>query len=70
MRLAQLAEEQEAILSIFPNLQSKTPAPRATKPATDARPVRKRRPMTAAQRADVSRRMRAYWAARRKREGR
>ena len=40
------------------------PAPAAAK--SDAKPERKRRPMTAAEKKAVSERMTAYWAARRK----
>ena len=58
-RVAELNTELTAIYRVFPDLRGgAAPAPVARK--------RKRRPMTAAQKAEVSKRMKKYWASRRK----
>ena len=59
-RVAELNAELTAIYRVFPDLRggaaSRSPVARK----------RKRRPMTAAQKAEVSKRMKKYWASRRK----
>ena len=70
-RLAEMHAEQAAILKAFPDLRS---ARRARVANTDdgttvlpgGRGRRRRRGMSTAQRKAVSRRMKAYWAKRRK----
>jgi hypothetical protein len=73
-RLEQLEAERRAILSAFPDLAAlrrgraagaRKQAPKVEKPAA-AKPRRRRRKMTPAQRREVSERMTRYWAARRK----
>jgi hypothetical protein len=62
-RVQELQQELTAIYRAFPGLR------RGGRPATaapSARPVRRRKPMTAAQKREVSRRMKKYWAERRK----
>ena len=64
-RLEQLREEETAIRAEFPELfGGRRASGRAAR--TDAAPKRRRRAMTAAQRKEVSERMRKYWAERRK----
>ena len=65
-RVAELNEELTAILRVFPELRSG-----ATKGSTTGAVARtrKRRAMTAAQKAEVSKRMKKYWAARRAKKG-
>jgi hypothetical protein len=65
-RVAELNEELAAILRVFPELRSG-----ATKGSTTGAVARKRkrRAMTAAQKAEVSKRMKKYWAARRAKNG-
>jgi hypothetical protein len=58
-RVAELNAELAAIYRVFPDLRTGTKA-RA------AGGKRKRRGMTAAQKAAVSKRMKAYWAAKRR----
>lgn len=57
-RVAELNAELAAIYRTFPDLRAGSKTPTAT------RRQRKRRAMTAAQKAAVSKRMKAYWAAR------
>ncbi len=70
-RLAQLVAEMDAILEAFPDLggsagSGRVRPPRRTRAASDLAPRRgRRRGMSAAQRKEVSRRMKAYWAKRR-----
>jgi hypothetical protein len=60
-RLKAISEEQQAILSVFPELgDGAAPGRRAASPA--AAPARKRRGMSAAQRKAVGQRMKRYWA--------
>jgi hypothetical protein len=75
-RLEQIEMERRAILATFPDLAgarrgpgrpAKRQAQKAEAPA--AKPRRRRRTMTAAQRREVSERMRKYWADRRKAKG-
>ena len=66
-RVAELNAELGAIFRIFPELRSG--AAKASAPGAVAR-KRKRRGMTAAQKAEVSKRMKKYWAARRATKGR
>jgi len=77
-RLEQIETERRAILATFPGLAgarrgpgrlARTQTQKAQTPAA-ARPGRRRRTMTAAQRKEVSERMRRYWAERRKAKGR
>ena len=85
-RLAELVAEMDAILEAFPDLGSaparpgpprKTvrsgdgPGPFAKKPDVQRPKARRRqRTMTAAQRKEVSLRMKRYWAARRRAKAR
>jgi hypothetical protein len=66
-RLAELHAEQAAILKAFPELKRGI-GPRYTDDGTTilTRTRRRRRKMSAAQKAEVSRRMKKYWANRRK----
>jgi hypothetical protein len=66
-RVAELNGELAAIYRVFPDLRSGAAKESAT--ATGTR-KRKRRPMTAAQKAAVSKRMKKYWAARKAKKGR
>jgi len=65
-RISELTEELTAIYRAFPDLRRGSAAapPRATGGA-----IRRRKPMTAAQKREVSRRMKKYWAERRKANG-
>jgi hypothetical protein len=63
-RLEALESERTAILRAFPDLRRGEPG-RETR-AGQARPQRRRRRMSAAERKAVSERMRRYWADRRK----
>jgi hypothetical protein len=60
-RLRTIREEQQAILTVFPELRD------GAAPAARTSPVRRvrRRRMSAAERRAVGRRMKAYWAERR-----
>jgi hypothetical protein len=60
-RVAELNAELAAIYRVFPDLRSATRR-RSDEDSNGRR--RKRRGMTAAQKAEVSKRMKAYWAAR------
>jgi hypothetical protein len=67
-RLKAISEEQQAILSVFPELgDGAAPGRRAASPA--AAPARKRRGMSAAQRKAVGQRMKRYWAKWRAQKG-
>jgi hypothetical protein len=61
-RVQELQQELTAIYRAFPGLRRGGGG--AT--ASGDRPVRRRKPMTAAQKREVSRRMKKYWAGRRK----
>jgi hypothetical protein len=61
-RVTELNAELAAIYRAFPELRSGSP--RASTAGAIAR-KRKRRGMSAAQKAEVSKRMKAYWAAKR-----
>jgi hypothetical protein len=60
-RLKTIQEEQQAILTLFPELQDGAAPARRTSPA----PRGGRRRMSAAERKAVGKRMKAYWAKRR-----
>jgi hypothetical protein len=60
-RVAELTQELTAIYRAFPGLRRG-----GTTAASAARPVRRRKPMSASQKKEVSRRMKKYWAERRK----
>ena len=76
-----LQAEIKALSDVEQMLEASAPAPRtsrrgssrkktaATESGPDAKPERKRRPMTAAEKEAVSARMTAYWAERRKKKG-
>lgn len=75
-RLAQIEMERRAILAAFPDLagvrrgRGRPAKAESRKAATAAaKPRRRRRTMTAAQRKEVSVRMKRYWAERRKEKG-
>jgi hypothetical protein len=61
-RVAELNAELTAIYRVFPDL-------RAGATVSAAHKRRKRRGMTAAQKAEVSKRMKKYWAARKAKKG-
>ena len=61
-RVAELNAELAAIYRVFPDL-------RGDAKASAGGQKRKRRAMTAAQKAEVSKRMKKYWAARRAKKG-
>jgi hypothetical protein len=72
-RLEQIEMERRAILATFPDLGGVRRRPgrpprggQAAEAPAAAKPRRRRRTMTAAQRKEVSERMRKYWAERRK----
>ncbi len=76
-RLEQIEMERRAILATFPDLGARRgpgrpAAARAAQAQTPAaaKPRRRRRKMNAAQRKEVSERMKRYWAERRKAKGR
>jgi len=61
-RVQELTQELAAIYRAFPGLRRGGASPKqASGPA-----IRRRKPMTAAQKKEVSRRMKKYWAERRK----
>jgi hypothetical protein len=60
-RVQELQQELTSIYRAFPGLRRG-----GTAAASADRPARRRKPMTAAQKREVSRRMKKYWAARRK----
>ena len=62
-RLAEIKREESAILRTFPELRARM-AEIARSPGTIV--LKKRRPMSAAERKSVSERMKRYWAKRRK----
>ena len=64
-RLKTIPEEQQAILTVFPELQDGAAPAARISPA----PRAGRRRMSAAERKAVGRRMRAYWAKRRAEKG-
>ncbi len=74
-RLEQIEMERRAILATFPELGGggrRPGRPARSEQATEApakRRRRRRRTMNAAQRKEVSERMRKYWAERRKAKG-
>jgi hypothetical protein len=67
-RLEQLREEEAAIRAEFPELfgRGRRGAQTTGLREPQARPRRRRKPMSAAQKKAVSERMRKYWAERRK----
>jgi hypothetical protein len=66
-RVAQLNAELAEIYRTFPGLRSGRGGAGRTAPAESAATrMRRRKPMSAAQRRAVSQRMKKYWAARRK----
>ena len=66
-RLRELREERRQIGTMLGTKERPTTTSDARRPAG---PKRRRKPMSAAQRKAVGERMRKYWAARRKAEGR
>jgi hypothetical protein len=62
VRVAELNTELAAIYRVFPDLRA------GTKSSATGRKL-KRKPMSAAQKAEVSKRMKKYWAARRAKKG-
>lgn len=62
-RVQELQQELTSIYRAFPGLRRGGGGAAA---AASDRPVRRRKPMTAAQKREVSRRMKKYWAERRK----
>lgn len=75
VRVAELREELASLLKAFPILRKGNidgPFTRRVATTDDGTTIlpgktrRKRRPMSAAQKAEVSRRMKKYWAARRR----
>jgi hypothetical protein len=66
-RVAELTAELNEIYRAFPDLRRGVPRPTTSTGGAGAR-RRLRKPMSAAQKAEVSKRMKKYWAARRKTE--
>ena len=65
-RLAAIQEERSALLAMFPELKEGRASNAATAtPSAPAPRIRKRPPMSAAQKKAVGERMKAYWARRR-----
>lgn len=62
-RISELKEELAAIYRAFPGLRR---SGASAAPAATGGTIRRRKPMTAAQKREVSRRMKKYWAERRK----
>jgi len=62
-RVQELTQELAAIYRAFPGLRR---GGASAAPSSSAGAVRHRKPMSAAQRREVSRRMKKYWADRRK----
>jgi hypothetical protein len=67
-RIAELAAELNEIYKAFPNLRRGS-ARRTASSAGAGKGRRRRKPMSAAQKAAVSKRMKAYWAQRRAKKG-
>jgi len=65
-RIAELTAELNDIYKAFPDLR---PGGASASQVPDGRRRRKRRAMTAAQKAEVSKRMKKYWAAKRAKKG-
>ena len=68
-RIAELTAELNDIYKAFPDLRRGTARP-ITSTGGAGKGRRKRKPMSAAQKAQVSNRMKAYWAARRAKKAR
>ena len=68
-RITELTAELNEIYNAFPDLR-RGAARRTPSTAGAGRTRRKRKPMSAAQKAAVSKRMKAYWAARKVKTGR
>ena len=68
-RIAELTAELNDIYKAFPDLRRGAARPPVST-ADVSRRRRKRKPMSAAQKAVVSKRMKAYWAQRRAKKGR
>jgi len=66
VRAAELNAELDEIYRAFPELHSRRRRSQSATSAEDAGVSRRRRTMTAAQRREVSLRMKRYWAGRRK----
>ena len=67
-RIAELIVELNEIYKAFPDLRRGSARPTASTAGAGER-RRKRKPMSAAQKAEVSKRMKKYWAARRAKKG-
>jgi hypothetical protein len=67
-RVAEVTSELNEIYRAFPDLRRGST--RSAPATTGAGRRRNRKPMSAAQKAAVSKRMKAYWAARRAKKGR
>ena len=68
-RVAELTAELNEIYKAFPDLRRGS-ARSATGPDNAGGKRRRRKPMSAAQKAEVSKRMKKYWAARRAKKAR
>ena len=64
-RIAELTAELNEIYKAFPDLRRGSARPTAGQDIAGGR-RRRRKPMSAAQKAEVSKRMKKYWAERRK----
>jgi hypothetical protein len=64
-RIAELTAELNEIYRVFPDLRRGAPG-RTASSAGASKGRRRRKPMSAAQKAAVSKRMKAYWAAKRR----
>jgi hypothetical protein len=73
VRAAELREELAGIYRAFPELRKGNVdggfTRRLAGGGVGIEPPRRRKPMTAAQKAEIGRRMKKYWAARRKAKG-
>ena len=69
-RIAELIAELNEIYRAFPDLRRGGAARPTASTAGAGEGRRKRKPMSAAQKAEVSKRMKAYWAARKGKKGR
>lgn len=68
-RIGELTQELAAIYRAFPGLRRRGATRAASAAPSDGGAIRRRKPMSAAQKREVSRRMKKYWAERRKTNG-
>ena len=68
-RIVELTAELNDIYKAFPDLRGGSARPTTSKAGAGVR-RRRRKPMSAAQKAEVSKRMKKYWAARKAKKAR